>query len=85
MTYQELRSKLRDDGFINAEIVAIHHQYLMLRHLGIPDEDMVFDREHGLLVHQRSKAKMDAATGRNIAIDVERHTAYDMRDGKVVP
>jgi hypothetical protein len=83
MTYQELRKKLRDNGFINHEISVIHRQYLLVKALGVPDTDIVFDRDHGLLIHQRSAKILDRHIGRNIAIDVERDIAFEVPRGQV--
>jgi hypothetical protein len=82
MTYQELRKRLRAEGFINLEIAAIHHHYLAARALGVPDDDIVFDRDHGMLVHHRSYHLMQAGQGRTICIDCENDTAFEVVNGK---
>ena len=69
MTYKELRKRLRAEGFINAEISLIHHQYLAVRAIGVSDDDIMFDREHGLVVNERAKATLEAAAGRQVVID----------------
>lgn len=75
MTYQELRKLLRAKGFINPEIAILHHRYLALRAIGVPDSDMLFDRDHGVLVHQRSKHIVEAHRGSVVAVDCDNHTA----------
>jgi hypothetical protein len=75
MTYPELRKQLRAAGFINHEIAALHHGYLVVHAMGIPDADLVFDRDHGLLVHQRSRPLLEKYQGAQAVVDCDNHTA----------
>jgi hypothetical protein len=84
MTYKELRTKLRAQGFINHEIDMIHYQYLATKAMGVDDADMLFDRDHGLLIHQRAKPKLDQWLGRQVAVDCQNDTAFEVRDGRRV-
>jgi hypothetical protein len=76
MTYPELRKRLRADGFINIEIAALHHGYLVVQAMGIEDADIVFDRNHGLLVHQRAQPLLEKFKGAQVVVDCEHHTAF---------
>jgi hypothetical protein len=78
MNYKELRRKLRGEGFINHEIAVLHQQYLTARAIGIDDADIMFDRDYGMLIHQRAKAKLDAAVGRCMAIDAENDRTIEV-------
>ena len=76
MTYPELRKQLRAAGFINHEISQLHHGYLVVHAMGISDADIVFDRDHGLLVHARAQPLLEKFKGAQVVVDCEHHTAF---------
>jgi hypothetical protein len=84
MIYKELRKKLREQGFINLEILTIHQQYLVVRAVGVNDDEIEFNREHGLVMNASGMIKYNAATGIRVAPDVQNDCAYIIKEGKPI-
>lgn len=83
MTYPELRKQLRAQGFINHEIAALHQHYLVVTAVGVTDADIIFDRTHGLLVHQRVMPLLKRFEGARLMVDAAGDIAY-VSDAKPV-
>lgn len=79
MIYKELRAKLRGQGFINHEIHEIWTRYLIVRAMGVGDEDITFDRDAGLVLTDHAKIITRPNWGKNYAVDHDRGIAYEVR------
>jgi hypothetical protein len=84
MTREEHRAKCLDANIVGTALTKAQRTYLMMRHFGVADDDMMFHPEHGVIVRKAAHERIRDRVGTKVAPDVERWTCYDVVDGKLV-
>jgi len=84
MTKDGFTERYLEVKLVGTQLVENQRRYLMMRHLGMRDDEMLIDPEHGVIYTEASLGRIKHKLGTACAPDVEYWTCYDVVNGKLV-